>query len=87
MVSNSKYVFSGINDIMRLYVTRFTQKMDNPESPVYFAGEDGKISTIVAEKIYYLNIVMEMQNDGQTDYKRYRIVFSRNGIINLEELL
>ena len=87
MVANSRYVFSGINDIMRLYVTHFTQKMDNPESPVYFAGEDGKISTIIAEKIYYLNIVMEMQYDGQTNYKRYRIVFSRNGIINLEELL
>ena len=87
MIAHSKYVFSGINDIMRLYVNNFVQKMDNPETPLCFADEDGKMSTIIAEKIYYLNIVMEMQFDGQADYKRYRIVFSRNGIINLEELL
>jgi hypothetical protein len=85
--ANNHYVFSGINDIMRLYLTHFTQKTDNPEAPVYFANEEGEISTIVAEKMYYLNIVMEMQFDGQSNYKRYRIVFSRNGIIKLEELL
>jgi len=86
MIANSKYIFPGINDIMRLYINRFTQKMDNPETPLYFAGEEGKMLTIIAEKMYYLNIVMEMQFDGQTDYKRYRVVFTRNGIINLEEL-
>jgi len=87
MIAHSQYVFPGINDIMRLYITRFTQKMDNPETPLFFADEKGKMSTIIAEKTYYLNIIMELQFDEQTDYKRYRIVFSRNGIINLEELV
>jgi hypothetical protein len=87
MIANSEYIFPGINDIMRLYINSFTLKMDNPDTPLHFSDEEGKMSTIMAEKMYYLNIVMEMQFDGQIDYKRYRIVFSRNGIINLEELL
>ena len=86
MSANSKYNFSGINDIMRLYITRIIQKAVAPEAPLYYADSNGKISTVVAEKMYYMNIIMELQFDGQTDYKRYRIVFSRNGIINLEEV-
>lgn len=86
MVAGSQYVFSGINDIMRLYITRFTQKTDNPEVSLYYINEEGKRSALVAEKMYYLNIVMEMKFDEQTDYKRYRAAFSRNGIIKLEEL-
>jgi hypothetical protein len=32
---NSKYIISGINDIMRFYINSFTQKMDNPRVPLY----------------------------------------------------
>jgi hypothetical protein len=87
MITNSKYFFSGINDIMRFYLTRIIQRTVSPEEHLYIAENDGKISTVITEKMYYLNVVMEMQVDEQVDYKRYRIVFSRNGIINLEELL
>lgn len=87
MGANSKYVFSGINDIMRFYLSRIIQRTVSPEELLYFADDEGKISTVITEKMYYLNVIMEMQFDEQTDYKRYRIVFSRNGIINLEELL
>ncbi len=87
MVANSGYIFPGINNITRLYITRFTQKMDNPETHLHYTDEAGAITTITAEKTYYLNLIVEMQFDGQTDYKRYRIVFNRNGIMNLEELI
>jgi len=87
MMANSKYVFSGINDIMRFYITRIIQKAVTPDAPLYVADDEGKLSTIITEKMYYLNIIMEMRFEGQINYKRYRIVFSRNGIINLEELL
>jgi len=86
MVANSKYVFSGINDVMRFYITRIIQKAVTPDAPLYIADDEGKLSTIITEKMYYLNIIMEMLFEEQTNYKRYRIVFSRNGIINLESL-
>jgi hypothetical protein len=86
MMANSGYIFPGINDITRLYITRFTQKMDNPETHLHYADDTGTLSTIIAEKMYYLNLIVEMQFDGQTDYKRYRIVFNRHGISQLEEL-
>jgi hypothetical protein len=86
MVAGSGYIFPGINDITRLYITRFTQKMDNPETHLHYTDESGTMNTIFAEKMYFLNLIMEMQFDGQTDYKRYRIVFNRHGISDLEEL-
>ena len=87
MSVNSKYNLSGINDIMRLYINRIIQKAVAPEAPLFYADDNGKINTVLAEKMYYMNIIMELQFDGQTEHKRYRVVFSRNGIINLEELL
>ena len=86
MEQNSKYVLSGINDIMRLHVNHFTQKMDNPKEPLYVLNESGEVSIIECDKVYYLNIIMQFQYEEQLDYKRFRIVFQRSGILRIEEL-
>lgn len=81
-----RYSIEGINDIMRLYLTSFIMKTDNPEVPLYYIDSQERIRTIVGEKIYCLNIIVQLDHAPRTDYKRYRVSFSRNGIQELEEL-
>lgn len=83
---NRDYPIAGINDIMRLHLTRFMQKMDNPGESLYLLDENDSASVIQGEKVYYLNIVMKFQFDDQIDYKRFRVVLTQSGITELEEL-
>ncbi|SCD22059.1 hypothetical protein PSM36_3274 [Proteiniphilum saccharofermentans] len=84
---NSEYPIAGINDIMRFHLSRFMQKTDNPEEAIYYLNEEGESVEIYGEKIYYLNILMQLQFEDQMDYKRFRVSFTRAGIIRLEELV
>ncbi len=83
---DSKYIIAGINDIMRFHITRFTQKMDNPKVPLYTMDDDDSVSIIKGDKVYYLNIIMQLQYQEEMDYKRFRVIFNRNGILKIEEL-
>lgn len=86
LAANYTYPVSGINDIFRIHVTRFTQKMDNPKQELSILNDDGKIELVVSDKIYYLNIIMQIRYEDQIDYKRIRLVLSRDGIKRVEEL-
>jgi hypothetical protein len=47
LAENNIYHISGINDIVRFHVNRFTQKMDNPEIPLLKIDEEsGDLLTI-----------------------------------------
>jgi len=84
--ANNIYDISGINDILRLHVNRFTQKMDNPDQPLNIINKEGEIEEVISQKTYYLNIVMQVKYEDKTEYKRFRIVLSRNGILEVQEL-
>ena len=81
----SKYPTSGMNDIVRFNVSNFIQKMDNPVVPLYYPGEDGKIEVVKGEKMYYINLILQLNNADQVAYKRYRIVLNRKGIREVEK--
>ncbi|MDR3287278.1 MAG: hypothetical protein LBT27_07540 [Prevotellaceae bacterium] len=83
---NSNYPISGINDIMRLHLVRFMQKMDNPEEFLYLLNENDPVSTIQGEKVYYLNTIMQLKFEDQVDYKHFRVIITQSGITGLEEL-
>jgi hypothetical protein len=83
---NSIYHIAGINDIMRLYLNRFVQKMDDPDENLYMLNLDDTVSTISGEKAYFINIIVQLQFEDQINYKRFRIVLNHSGITALEEL-
>ena len=80
-----EYPMSGINEIMRLHLVRFTQKMDNPEVPIDHLNPDGSISTVKVQKIYYINVVFQLRDDNSSTYRHFRIRMTRNGILKVEE--
>jgi mannose/cellobiose epimerase-like protein (N-acyl-D-glucosamine 2-epimerase family) len=84
--SNAEYPMRGINEIMRLHLTRFTQKMDNPTVPIDTFDEDGNVITIHVQKSYYINIVFQLQHDGSVKYHHFRITMTRDGVLHIVEL-
>lgn len=84
--ANNQYDVSGINNILRYNFSNFIQKMDNPEIPLPIPGESGGYELVTGEKIYYINFLMQFQYDGKINYKRFRVVMSRNGIEEIEQL-
>ncbi|MGM9736526.1 MAG: hypothetical protein ACI3ZL_08960 [Candidatus Cryptobacteroides sp.] len=81
-----EYPMKGINEIMRLHLTRFTQKMDNPEVPIDHLSHDGSISTVKVQKIYYLNVIFQLCHETEAEYHHFRILMTRSGILKVEEV-
>lgn len=84
--ANDDYPMRGINEIMRLHLTRFTHKMDNPEVPIDSIDEKGNIALLKVQKLYYVNIIFQLQHDGATEYHHFRISMTRNGVIDIEKI-
>ena len=71
---------------MRLHLTRLTQKMDNPSVPIDFVDQDGQIQSSNVKKIYHVNVVFQLQHDGEIEYHHFRITMTRNGVLSIEEI-
>lgn len=84
--SASVYPVKGINEILRFHMHRFTQKMDNPEVPVDTLDSEGNLTTLRVQKIYYINIVMQLIDGEDVALRRFRIVMTRNGILGVEDM-
>ncbi len=78
------YFFAGINDIIRLNVSGMLIKMDNPEFQLFHTEKNKTFSILTGEKIYYLNLIMQLKSENNVSYHRYRLVLNRNGISDLE---
>ena len=86
LASVDDYPRSGINDIMRLHLNRFTHKMDNPKIQIDTLDSEGNLKSMSVRKTYYINIVFQLQHDGTTKFQHFRIVMSRDGVIQVNEI-
>ncbi len=85
LLRDNRYPLSGLNEIMRLHLVRFTQKMDNPEISAEYMLQNGNLLNTHIEKLYYLNIIFELESHNQNLFKHFRIAMTRNGIIKIQE--
>ena len=81
--SNDDYPMHGINEIMRLHLHRFTNKMDNPVVTIDSMTEDGSINSSNVEKIYYIHIVFQLRHDGDVKYNHFCISTTRDGVLDI----
>lgn len=86
LAENDDYPMRGINEIMRLHLTRFTQKMDNPDVPIHSVDEDGNIRVIRVPKVYYVNVIFRLQHDDDIEYHHFRISMTRSGVVDIKEI-
>ncbi len=80
------YETVGINDIIRINVNSFLKKMDNPQVMRQVMNDDGTVSEVMCDKLYYMNIVLQLSFDGTTTLRRFRVAVNRNGIDSISEV-
>lgn len=86
LASNDDYPMRGINEILRLHLNRFTHKMDNPEVPIDSVDEAGNLMSVKVQKIYYINVVFQLQHEDRKGYHHFRISMSRNGVLDIRKI-
>lgn len=84
--AHDDYPRRGINEVMRLHMTRFTQKMDNPSVPVDFINEEGELESMNVKKIYYVNIMFLLQYEETKKYHHFRVTMTKNGVLSIDEI-
>lgn len=87
-------MFPLVKNVLRIDISPFLSKLDNPTMPVSFVGEEGLSTTVQAPKVYHLNMVVRYEVGFDTesgerlvDYERFRLIVNKNGIVRLERLL
>ena len=71
---------------MNNYKVEKLPKMDNPVVPIDSVDGDGRITTVEVEKIYYVNIVFQLQHDGKAEYHHFRISMTRDGVLDIMKI-
>lgn len=91
---NHRRVFPLLKNIVRLDVSPFLSKLDNPTTPVSYFGAKGKTRTVQAPKVYHLNGIFRYEvnfgtnpQETRVDYERIRLVVDKTGILRLETIL
>ena len=82
----SFYTIPGINEIIRLNISNFMFKMDNAYFPISIPNEDKGYEVIQAEKVYFLDMVLQLNKNEIATYSYYRIVVNREGILSVEKI-
>lgn len=85
MRNHYSYDFTGINDILRLHIQQFTQKMDDPTVLIHSINQDGDLRTIPAERLYHLHIIQQFVHNEQSEYRGFKITATRDGIVDCIE--
>lgn len=60
--------------------------MENPEVQLAVPKEEGGYEIINGERIYYINYLLQLRSSENVDYKRFRLILSRNGIEGIEKM-
>ena len=82
----NNYSINGINGITRLNLIHFTEKMDNPEMPMYFT-EGSSYKKIYGSKVYHINMIINLRTKDKIFFRRYRIVLNRSGIKRIQKIM
>ena len=82
----SFYTIPGINEIIRLNISNFMFKMDNAYFPISIPNEEQGYEVIQAEKVYFLDMVLQLNKNEIATYSYYRIVVNREGILSVEKI-
>ena len=86
IASIKRYKYQGINDITRFHLFHLTEKMSDSSLQLYLPDKHEGYTCFDGEKIYPLHFIVRGESNRQVFYRKYRILFNRNGIEQLEEM-
>lgn len=82
----------GLNVISRFNIQKFMSKASSPFVPfTYLEKGTNRLATKELPKVYHLNIIMKNSFIGEDlkpciEYRKYRLVVNKNGILRVEHL-
>jgi hypothetical protein len=80
-----EYHLSGINDILRFNLLRYTKQMDNEVVPLYLPDEENGFRTIAGQRVYLIYFILEGKSEDESFIKKYCVYLNRSGIQSIEE--
>jgi hypothetical protein len=81
------FQITGINDIIRMDISRFLSKMDNPIETVFIPKKDD-YEVAKGSRVYHVNIIIKYSTSKtQSSINRFRLVLTRDGIKRIEEVI
>ena len=83
---HTNYEVAGINNIVRYNIAGLTNKMDNPEVPLYIIQDNDEYDFVKGDKVYFINVLLQLQHKEQNELKHYRLVLNRDGIKEIEKI-
>ncbi len=76
----------SITEILRLKLDTWLEEMDNPENDLTYIDED-EIANVVAARVYHTNVIVALASGDETDYYRFRLIATRNGLVRIETVV
>lgn len=77
------YRVEGLSDILRLNVSGFLSRMDEPKKPLWVIdGTDYR--DIAGQRVYHINLVVQCCSGSWADERRFRLVLNKEGIKRVE---
>ncbi len=77
--------YQGINDITKFHLFDLTEKMSDPSIPLYLPDAENGYTSFMGEKVYPLHFIIRGESNEKVFYRKYRLLFNRNGIQKMEE--
>ena len=83
---NIQYDVAGINDIFRFNLYSFVMKMNDPIISLFVPDKEEGCDAFSGKFVYYINFIIQLKHNDYTEYKRFRLVVSRDGIERIDKL-
>jgi hypothetical protein len=77
--------FTGFTEILRLNISDFTKKMDDPEKEIFVRTKNG-FKKSNADRVYHLNMILTYSDRKDKIFRLYKLIVSRNGIKRIEQI-
>jgi hypothetical protein len=77
--------FTGITQILRLNISDFTRKMDDPEKEVFIRTKKG-FKRAFADRVYHINMILTYSDNDDVEIKPFKLIANRKGIKRIEKI-
>lgn len=82
---------TSVHDILRLNVTPFLARLDDPLHPALLVTELGQVDELMMPKVYHLDMVLKYskilaKRNEQVVYDYIRLVMNKKGLVRVERI-
>ncbi len=91
-VSKIDYPIRAVHDILRINISSYLTRLDDPQAGTDVIASDGKMTALKLPKVYHMDIVLKhaLANNGRTEqqvvFDHFRMILNKRGIIRIEHL-